>query len=77
MSASANVQGHVIVIDLTNPRRQVTFLAEDLGQRHRLRNIIPDIKPVLQNPILIRIETGHQRSTARATMGKLAVCVRK
>ena len=65
--------GYIVVIDFSNPGGAMPGLLEQLGKRHHIGNLLPEVSIQIIDLDLIGTKPRHDRGPGRVAQGNLVV----
>ena len=71
--ARENLGRNAHVIDLADPTDMVAILPEELGHRHHVGKVLPQIPLIAEHAVGVRIKASHHRRPRGSAHGILAV----
>ena len=72
-SIGANTRRHIVMVDLTHPRRKPAGVFELLRKRHHIRHFVAEVTIKVVDFDLIGSQSRHHRGTGRIAQRKLIV----
>ena len=71
--AGADLARYPVMEELADPRHEVAMFAEQLGQRHGVRQVLAKMRFVFQHSRRVRTQAGKERGAAGIAQRELAI----